>query len=109
MRGRVVRVNIPLDVTEVGLHNRHVVFQLQVLVHISLQATLGRFVMHEPVITVGRVLGLQPVNLRLLHKVIDEKNQKGHAVRVELAEADPLGKLCAKPVPIRVFVDCLQT
>ena len=100
MPGRIVRVNVPLDVAEVGLHDRHVVFQLQALVQVSLQ-TFGRlFVIYQTILAAGRVQGVQLVDNFLLHKVSDEEDQKRHAVRIVLAEADPLGKLGAEPLPV---------
>ena len=50
----------------------------------------------------------QPVDQRLLHTVLDDEDQEGHAVRVVLAEAEPLRKLGTKLGPPRVIFDELN-
>ena len=50
----------------------------------------------------------QLVDLLLLHTVRNDKDQEGQAVRVVLAQAEPLGKLGAKAVPPRVVFDKLK-
>ena len=89
---------------EVGLHDRHVVGQLQALVRISrdgLASTLA--IVNKPVVIAAqRVQEVQLVDYRLLHKVIDDEDQEGHAVRVVLTKAEPLGKLGAKLEPLLV-------
>ena len=98
--------------SEVSLRDRHVVRQFQVWL-VSHQyslafsvATFALAVANQPVVIVARrVFVAQSVDQRLLHKICDDEDQKGHAVRVVLAEAEPLGKLGAKSGPLRVIFD----
>ena len=57
--------------------------------------------MNQPVlVTKRRVREAHPIDHRLLHTVCDDQDQEGHAVRVVLAKAEPLGKLGAKLEPL---------
>eukprot|EP00964_Phaeocystis_antarctica_P070481 scaffold42929_cov69-Phaeocystis_antarctica.AAC.10 len=110
--GLRVRVNVPLDVLEVGLHDRHVVVQFLSLSRCirlgCLFSTLT--VVNQPIlVATRRVREAQPIDQRLLHTVRDDEDQEGHAVRVVLAQAEPLGKLGAKAGPPRVVFDKLKS
>ena len=93
---------------EVGLHNRHAVWQLQALVRVSRRVASVLAVVNKPVITAQRVRAAQPIDQLLLHKVCDCEDQEGHAVRVVLAKAEPLGKLGAKLEPLLVICNKLK-
>ena len=111
-----MRVDVPLDMSEVSLRDRHVVRQFQVWL-VSHQyslafsvATFALAIANQPVVIVARrVCVAQSVDQRLLHKICDDEDQKGHAVRVVLAEAEPLGKLGAELGPPRVASDNLKS
>ena len=64
--------------------------------------------MNQPILAVRRMPEVQPVDQRLLHKVRNDKDQEGHAVRVVLAKAEPLGKLGTKLEPLRVVCNKLE-
>ena len=82
-----VRVNIPFDMAEVGLDDRHVVGQYQAFVRVN-RRRIGRFQVQNCVtvfaptvvnqlvgtILVGRVVFAQPVDHLLLHEVCDHED-----------------------------------
>jgi len=86
--GLRVRVDIPLNVLEVGLHDRHVLGQFQVVVRVSLASVV---VVNEAVVAARRVFAPLQVDQLLLHTVLDDEDQERHAVREDIAETEPLG------------------
>ena len=117
-----VRVNIPFDMAEVSLYNRHVIRQFQAFVRVS-RRRIGRFQVFSRVagfapavvnqlvgtILVGRVVSAQPVDLVFLHEVRDQEDQKRHPVWVAFAEAKPLDKLGSEHDPLIVVSDSLDS
>jgi len=60
---------------------------------------------NQPIFVEQGVHVALPVDLLLLRTVGDDEDQEGHAVRKDIAEAEPLGKLRAKAGPLRVIFD----
>ena len=119
--GRRVRVNVTLDMAEVSLNDRHIVSQFQATRIVRASRRNGRFralsrVAGFPPAVVNQLVAMferrmasaQPVDHLLLHEVRDHEDQEGHAVRVALAQAEPLGKLGSEQDPLLVVSDSLE-